>query len=51
MTDSVLLVDREAPLAVVTLNRPDRMNALSSELRLALGAASGSSRPIPRSAP
>ncbi|HKK51467.1 MAG TPA: enoyl-CoA hydratase [Myxococcota bacterium] len=39
MTDSVLLVDREAPLAVVTLNRPDRMNALSSELRLALGAA------------
>jgi len=38
-SEPVLLVDREAPVAIVTLNRPDQMNALSSELRLALGAA------------
>ena len=36
MSDAVLLVEREAPIAVVTLNRPQRMNALSTELRLAI---------------
>ncbi len=33
MAEPVLLVDREAPLAIVTLNRPEQMNALSLELR------------------
>lgn len=37
MSDSVLLVEREGPVAVVTLNRPKRMNALDAALRLALG--------------
>ena len=39
MTDPVLLVERDAPIATVTLNRPDQMNALSTELRLAIGSA------------
>ena len=39
MSESVLLVDRQAPVALVTLNRPDQRNALSSELRLAIGRA------------
>lgn len=40
MSDApVLLIEREAPIAVVTLNRPDQMNALNAELRLAIGAA------------
>jgi enoyl-CoA hydratase len=39
MSDSVLLVEREAPIAIVTLNRPDKMNALSTELRLSIGRA------------
>ena len=39
MSESVLLVERQAPIALVTLNRPDQMNALSTELRLAIGAA------------
>lgn len=39
MSEPVLKVDREAPIAIVTLNRPDQMNALSTELRLAIGAA------------
>jgi enoyl-CoA hydratase len=38
-SEPVLLVAREAPLAVVTLNRPEKRNALSAELRLAIGAA------------
>jgi enoyl-CoA hydratase len=32
MTDPLVLVEREDPIAVVTLNRPDRLNALSDEL-------------------
>ena len=36
MTESVLLVDKADGLAVVTLNRPQRLNALSLELRHAL---------------
>lgn len=39
MSEPVLLVEREAPLAIVTLNRPEQMNALSAELRLAIGRA------------
>ncbi|MFP8878481.1 MAG: enoyl-CoA hydratase [Myxococcota bacterium] len=39
MPDPVLLVERDAPIATVTLNRPDQMNALSTELRLAIGSA------------
>lgn len=35
----VLLIEREPPIAVVTLNRPEQMNALNAPLRLALGAA------------
>ena len=37
MTEPVLLVDRQPPVALVTLNRPEQRNALSSELRLTLG--------------
>ena len=36
MTDPVLLVDKADGLAVLTLNRPARLNALSLELRQAL---------------
>jgi enoyl-CoA hydratase len=39
MTDSVLLVERQGPVAIVTLNRPEAMNALSAALRSALGQA------------
>ncbi len=39
MTQPVLIVEREAPIAIVTLNRPDQRNALSAELRLAIGEA------------
>lgn len=37
--EPVLRIEREAPIAVVTLNRPDQMNALNAPLRLAIGAA------------
>jgi enoyl-CoA hydratase len=39
MTEDVLLVDRDGPVATLTLNRPDAMNALSSALRDALARA------------
>ena len=39
MTESVLLIERDGPVATVTLNRPDQMNALSAALRLAIGEA------------
>lgn len=39
MTEPVLLVEKRAAVATVTLNRPEAMNALSAELRLALGQA------------
>ena len=32
MTDQYILVEREGPVAVVTLNRPEKLNALSSAL-------------------
>ena len=39
MSDAVLLIEREPPLAVVTLNRPEQMNALNAALRIAIGDA------------
>jgi enoyl-CoA hydratase len=39
VSEPVLLQEREGALAVLTLNRPRRMNALDTELRLALGRA------------
>lgn len=36
MPSSVLLVEKSGPVATVTLNRPEAMNAFSAELRLAL---------------
>jgi enoyl-CoA hydratase len=39
MADDVVLVERDGPVAIVTLNRPQAMNALSSALRRALAQA------------
>lgn len=39
MSEPVLLLDKEGAIATVTLNRPEAMNAFSTELRLALGRA------------
>lgn len=39
MPEPVLLVEKKDAVATLTLNRPDAMNALNSELRLALGSA------------
>lgn len=39
MSEAVLLVERDGPVALVTLNRPEQMNALSTELRFAIGEA------------
>lgn len=39
MSAPVLLLEKDGPVAVVTLNRPEAMNAFSAELRLALGSA------------
>ena len=37
MSSAVLLVERRDPIVTITLNRPQAMNALSSELRGVLG--------------
>lgn len=39
MPDNVLRIERQDKIAVLTLNRPDRLNALSPELRQALEQA------------
>jgi len=39
MSSSVLQVEKREAVATITLNRPEAMNALSAELRLALGRA------------
>jgi len=36
-SEPVLIVDRDGPVATITLNRPDQRNALNAELRIALG--------------
>ena len=33
MADNIILVERDGPVALVTLNRPDALNALSRALR------------------
>ena len=33
MSDPIVLVEKDGPVAVVTLNRPDALNALSRDLR------------------
>lgn len=38
MSEDVLVVSRDGPVAIVTLNRPQAMNALSAALRQALAA-------------
>jgi len=38
MTDAPILVERDAGLAIVTLDRPQAMNALSAALRVAIAA-------------
>jgi enoyl-CoA hydratase/carnithine racemase len=49
--ETVLKIEREEPIAIVTLNRPDQMNALNAPLRLAIGRflRSGRSRSAPSS--
>ncbi len=39
MTSDLVLIDRDGPAALVTLNRPEKRNALSIELRVALAEA------------
>jgi 2-(1,2-epoxy-1,2-dihydrophenyl)acetyl-CoA isomerase len=39
MADEVLRIERRARIAILTLNRPDRLNALSGALRTALVGA------------
>ncbi|HEY1592451.1 MAG TPA: enoyl-CoA hydratase/isomerase family protein [Solirubrobacteraceae bacterium] len=39
MTSELVLIERDGPAALVTLNRPEKRNALSIELRLALAEA------------
>jgi enoyl-CoA hydratase/carnithine racemase len=44
MSDDVLLLERRGPVAVLTLNRPAKLNALSHALETALDAALGDER-------
>ncbi len=39
MSDQTLLEERDGPIAILTMNRPDRMNALSRSLRKELAQA------------
>ncbi len=39
MSEPILLIKKDGPVATVTLNRPDAMNALSTALRVALAQA------------
>jgi enoyl-CoA hydratase/carnithine racemase len=39
MSTSVLIVEKSDAVAIITLNRPEAMNALSLDLRLAFGKA------------
>ena len=39
MSEPVLLVEKSEGIATLTLNRPTKMNALSRELRDAIGSA------------
>jgi enoyl-CoA hydratase len=39
MSDELLIIERDGPAALVTLNRPGKRNALSIELRIALAEA------------
>lgn len=39
MTDAPILVEREGPLGIVTLNRPDKLNALNEDVRQRIMAA------------
>ena len=50
MTDSLVLIERHHAVAVVTLNRPEALNALSSALRRRISETfSSSPRPKPDS--
>ena len=42
LTESLILDHRENGVAIVTLNRPDRLNALNKDLTVALNQALGS---------
>ncbi|MBR9835797.1 MAG: enoyl-CoA hydratase [Alphaproteobacteria bacterium] len=39
MTDEILLIERDGPVAIMTLNRPDALNALNRALRAAIVTA------------
>lgn len=39
MADQVILVDVDAPIAIITINRPDKLNALNTAVRVGFVAA------------